>query len=63
MSQPQLRMTTRPAIARTYAPDADTKQVYDRVYSIFRDLYELFGRSHVEWMHELKRIRTELSIP
>ena len=55
--------STRPAIARTYAPDADTKQVYDRVYSIFRDLYELFGRSHVEWMHELKRIRTELSIP
>jgi L-ribulokinase len=49
---------TRPEGGRTYEPDRDSKRTYDRVYAIYRDLYELLGRSHVELMHELKRIRT-----
>jgi hypothetical protein len=33
--------------------------VYDRVYAIYRDLYETLGRSQVDLLHGLKRIRTE----
>jgi L-ribulokinase len=49
---------TRPEGGRTYEPDRDSKRTYDRVYAIYRELYELLGRSQVELMHELKRIRT-----
>jgi L-ribulokinase len=52
---------TRPSIARTYAPDAGAKSVYDRVYEIYRSLYELLGGSHVALLHGLKRIRHERS--
>jgi len=50
---------TRPEIARTYRPDPAAKAVYDRVYAIYRDLYETLGRSQVDLLHGLKRIRTE----
>lgn len=50
---------TRPGIARTYAPDADARAIYDQVYAIYRELYELLGRSDVELLHGLKRIHTE----
>jgi L-ribulokinase len=50
---------TRPKSVRTYHPDAGAKRIYDRVYDIYRTLYEMLGRSEVGLMHELKRIRTE----
>jgi L-ribulokinase len=50
---------TRPASARTYRTDPAAKATYDRVYAIYRSLYETLGRSQVELLHELKRIRTE----
>ncbi len=50
---------TKPALARTYTPNAGAKASYDRVYAIYRGLYELLGRTQVELLHELKRIRTE----
>ncbi len=50
---------TRPRIARSYAPDADAQAIYDRVYAIYRSLYERLGRSDVELLHGLKRIYTE----
>jgi L-ribulokinase len=49
---------TRPKIARTYKPDPSAKAVYDRVYPIYRTLYETLGRSQVELLHDLKRART-----
>ncbi len=49
---------TRPPTARTYTPQPEATAVYDRVYAIYRDLYELLGRSRVDWLHDLKRIRT-----
>jgi L-ribulokinase len=49
----------RPNTARTYTPRPEAVAVYDRVYAIYRDLYEMLGRSHVQWLHGLKRIRTE----
>ena len=49
---------TRPKQVRTYEPDLDAKQTYDRVYEIYRTLYDTLGRSEVRLMHELKRIRT-----
>jgi L-ribulokinase len=50
---------TRPKGVRTYKPDLEAKKTYDRVYEIYRRLYEMLGRSEVGLMHELKRIRTE----
>jgi L-ribulokinase len=49
---------TRPKRVRSYEPDLDAKRTHDRVYEIYRSLYELLGRSHVELLHGLKRIRT-----
>jgi L-ribulokinase len=49
---------TRPKSVRTYTPDLTAKRTYDRVYEIYRTLYEMLGRSHVELLHELKRIRS-----
>jgi L-ribulokinase len=48
----------RPGTRHTYSPDAGAKQTFDGVYAIYRSLYELLGRTHVELLHELKRIRT-----
>ncbi len=50
---------TRPAVARTYVPDPDASDVYERVYPIFRELHDLLGRSRPDLLHELKRIRAE----
>ncbi len=53
---------TRPEIARSYTPDADAQAIYDRVYAIYRSLYERLGRTEVELLHGLKRIHTERSV-
>jgi L-ribulokinase len=50
---------TRPGTARTYTPDPDAKQIYDDVYTVYRSLYETLGRTQVELLHELKRIRNQ----
>jgi L-ribulokinase len=50
---------TRPERVRTYEPDLDAKKTYDRVYEIYRTLYDTLGRSEVRLLHELKRIRVE----
>jgi len=50
---------TRPKRVRTYEPDLEAKKTYDRVYEIYRALYERLGRTEVRLMHDLKRIRTE----
>jgi L-ribulokinase len=54
---------TRPGTARTYSPDRDAKAVYDQVYAIYRSLYDMLGRTQVELLHGLKRIRTEKVSP
>jgi L-ribulokinase len=54
---------TRPKSLRTYTPDPAAKQTYDRVYEIYRRLYEILGRSEVDLLHGLKRIRTERGAP
>jgi L-ribulokinase len=50
---------TRPSSSRTYTPDSSATEVYDRVYAIYRSLYDALGRSSVELLHGLKRIRTQ----
>jgi L-ribulokinase len=50
---------TRPSSSRTYTPEPAAKDVYDRVYAIYRTLYETLGRSEVELLHGLKKIRSE----
>jgi L-ribulokinase len=49
----------RPGRARSYAPQAAAKDVYDRVYEVYRGLYETLGRSQADLLHGLKRIRAE----
>ena len=36
-----------PRGVRTYEPDLEAKRTYDRVYEIYRTLYEMLGRSEV----------------
>ncbi len=50
---------TQQPLARTYQPDATAVAAYQRVYAIYRELYETLGRTHSEWMHDLKRIRAD----
>ncbi len=50
---------TRPGVARSYEPDARAKAIYDRVYAVYRSLYEQLGRSEAGLLHSLKRIYTE----
>jgi L-ribulokinase len=47
----------RPAVAHSYTPDTSATDIYERVYAIYRGLHDAFGQDHVEWMHELKRLR------
>jgi len=54
---------TRPGIARAYTPDGDAAQIYDRVYAVYRSLYERLGRTDAELLHSLKRIYTERRAP
>jgi L-ribulokinase len=49
----------RPGTGTTYTPDAAAKSTHDRVYRVYRELYESLGRAQVELLHGLKRIRTE----
>jgi len=50
---------TRPATARTYEPDREAGPVYDRVYAVYRSLYETLGRAQADLLRGLKRIRVE----
>jgi L-ribulokinase len=50
---------TRPALARSYVPDAGAKATFDQVYAIYRELYDILGRSQVNLLHDLKRLRSE----
>jgi L-ribulokinase len=45
--------------SHTYEPNPQAVQIYDRVYGVYRELYETLGRSHSEWLHALKRIRAD----
>ena len=44
-------------MALRYEPSAAHHATYDQVYSVFRSLHDELGRDHVEWLHNLKRIR------
>jgi L-ribulokinase len=50
---------TRPSSSRTYTPEPAAKEVYDRVYAIYRTLYESLGVTDVSLLHGLKKIRAE----
>ncbi len=50
---------TRPESSRTFTPEPAAKAVYDKVYGIYRTLYDTLGRSDVELLHGLKKIRAE----
>jgi L-ribulokinase len=45
-----------PAVAHSYAPNGDAKDVYDRVYSVYLALHDMLGVEHVELLRTLKRL-------
>jgi L-ribulokinase len=47
----------RPELARSYAPDPDDAAAYEPVYEVYRGLHDALGREHVDWLHQLKRLR------
>ena len=47
----------KPAMSQRYEPSLRHRATYDEVYSVFRSLHDALGRDHVEWLHDLKRIR------
>ncbi len=51
---------TQQPITHAYEPDPQARQTYERVYEIYRELYETLGRSRSEWLHGLKRIRADV---
>ncbi|GGJ02074.1 ribulokinase [Alicyclobacillus cellulosilyticus] len=50
-----------PPVLRVYQPNGAAKSVYDRVYAIYKDLYEMLGQSRVDLLHALKRIRLDVT--
>jgi len=50
---------TRPATARAYEPDREAMPIYDRVYAVYRSLYESLGRAQADLLRGLKRIRVD----
>jgi L-ribulokinase len=50
---------TRPRNTRSYSPDGNAGATYEKVYAIYRRLYDMLGRSEVELLHHLKQIRRE----
>jgi L-ribulokinase len=50
---------TRPDDLRVYEPDAQATETYDRVYAIYRQLYDLLGSERDDLLHDLKRLRAE----
>ena len=45
---------TRPPDATSYSPEPAATEVYDRVYAVYRQLYETLGQTQVDLLHELK---------
>jgi L-ribulokinase len=52
-------IATRPGHARSFTPDPAATAVYDRVYGVYRELYDTLGRTQSRWLHELKRIQAD----
>ena len=52
---------TRTPVGTSYTPVPAATEIHDRVYAVYRELYELLGRDRVALLHELKRIRGEVS--
>ena len=39
------------------------QDLYDEIYSVYCGLHDTLGTEHVEWLHNLKRIRRMASQP
>lgn len=46
-------------VLHIYEPRVEHSAQYDAVYRVYRELYQLFGNTQAQWLHTLKRIRTE----
>jgi L-ribulokinase len=46
----------RPGTAASYSPDPVASGTYQKVYTVYRELYGLLGRERAEWLHTLKQL-------
>ncbi len=44
-----------------WTPDPSRADVYDRLYTVYRDLHDHFGRTRADLLHELRSIRREVA--
>lgn len=52
-------VTLAPPIYKIYIPIPSHEIIYDQLFKIYKRLYEYFGSSEADLMHELKEIRIE----
>jgi L-ribulokinase len=45
-----------------WKPDPARADVYDRLYAVYRDLHDHFGRDRVDLLHGLRALRREVSV-
>lgn len=47
----------RPSTAHRFSPNPTHRAAYDVVYGVYCGLHDELGRTHVEWLHQLKHLR------
>jgi ribulose kinase len=57
----QATRALRPGEARRYSPESKASATYREVYGIFKALHDALGRDHPEWLHQLKRLKHEVT--
>jgi L-ribulokinase len=57
----QATRALRPGEARSYSPEAKASATYREIYGIFKALHDALGRDHPEWLHQLKRLKHEVT--
>lgn len=48
-----------PPVLRRYEPDVAAHRVYERLYTIYLEVHDLFGRERLGYLHGLKALRLE----
>ena len=46
-------------ISQVYKPNSTDRQVYEEIYQIYREFYNLLGREFASALHRLKSIRVK----
>lgn len=53
----QAAAALKPAVGRTYSPDAGSVAIYEKLYPIWKGVHDTLGRTNVTWLHQLKQLK------